>query len=135
MVKKILIAMLAAAAALALGGCGAAADDETVAAELVPDSWVGVWHLVEMEQDGEITDSGDFEALKALGYEFCITVNDDGTASFKDGEETLEGAWKAKSEEAGTFRFDCQEYEASVSGGELMFERVGAKLTFRKDMD
>lgn len=128
MAKKGVIALTACvfALCLALVGCGTSSSESNKSA------FTGTWDLVEMEQDGEVTNSDDLEKLKSLGLEVYVNLNEDGTVALVLFGEPMEGTWEATSATAGTLTLKGQQVNMTIEDSKLKFAQEGASLTFQK---
>ena len=131
MAKKGVIALMACvfALCLALVGCGGGGGNN---AEANKAAFTGTWNLVELNQDGQVTDADSLETMKALGLEVYVNLNEDGTAVLVMFGETMEGTWEAVSTTAGTVTFDDRQTNMTIEDSKLKLEEEGTSLTFEK---
>jgi len=111
---------------LALVGCGG--NDE----KKIKEAFTGTWNLVEMTQDGQTTSNDDLEALKSLGMEIYVNLNEDGTAALVLFGEVFDGTWNAKSATEGSITLSELSSDMSIDNSRLKFEKNGASMTFEK---
>ena len=119
-----LICMLAFS--LALVGCGG--DDPAKKKE----SFAGTWNLEEYVVDGQPASKDELEALKAIGLEIFVNLNEDGTASLVLFGEVIDGTWEAKSATEGTIVFSGKTDDMKIDNSKLKFEKDGASMVFSK---
>ena len=100
---------------LALAACGS---DNT---DLSDSKYVGTWEATDVTLD---------EEAEALGDEWILTLNGDGTGQFKSDEETSDTTWsltdegfKTKGDVKLTFVDDGDNIKAKIMGVGLVFEK------------
>lgn len=132
--KKGIIALMACvfALSLALVGCSGSGGGSASSASDPKAAWIGTWDLVEMEENGEITGADDLKALKELGLEVYLELNEDGSGALVLFGEGMKGAWEAKSATEGIFTIEGQTVNMTIADSKLTMEQSGSKLTFEK---
>ena len=110
---------------MALVGCGGNSEKSK-------EAFTGTWNVVELVQDGQPVSNDDLEALKALGMEIYVNLNEDGTAMLALFGEVLNGTWDAKSATEGTITFSESTSNLTIENSRLKFENKGSSMVFEK---
>ena len=132
MKKRIFAIAVACVLALsfALVGCGggnsgSAGGDSgatTQQAQTNPaDNFVGTWEVSGMVSDGQPYSADDLQAMKDMGMNIILTLNEDGSATIDMFGEILNGSWDCASETDGTLTFEGDSVSITVSDGTLTF--------------
>jgi len=129
---KVLMALALIAGMAALIGCGGGDNDGGSEEEDFSASFVGVWEIDSMDEDGKITTGEDLVKMKELGLNVTITLSEDGKAVFNLFGTKTEGTWEAKDANTCIITMDGKPADAKLEGDALFLESSGIKMGFKK---
>lgn len=119
-----MLAMVFALAGCSGGSAGSPQDGEK--------NFAGDWRIVGMEDDGKVTSEDDIEAMRDLGLDVGLTVNEDGTFTLAYFGSELNGEWSAKSATEAEFTIDGEKVTVTIADEKISMEQDGTKLIFGK---
>lgn len=127
--KKGALAVIACVAALCLALVGCGNNDEAAVAKK---AFAGTWDLVGMTQNGEEVGANDLAALKSLGLQVYVNLNEDGTAVLMLFDEQRNGTWEATSRTSAKVTLDNQEIGMMIKDSKLHLTQDASTLLFEK---
>ena len=91
------------------------------------DSPVGVWKLIEMDTNGEITDREKLEAIESMNMVMYMEFKSDGTFSISGFGEDMEGTWDESSLSAND---NAVPY--TIEKDTIILQKDSSKMTFER---
>ena len=85
-----------------------------------------------MTTDGKDTSTAEMAAVRDLGMNVTLALNEDGTAQLILFEEPLNGSWQAGSGNTVTITLEGEPITGEVSNGLLVLRDGGDVLSFHR---
>gem|GEM_PF-1637320 len=103
-------------------------------------AFVGEWKIVAMSDGTNVLRVEDADESQKANLNIVLSLNDDGTASFKNSRGTLTGAWFATGETSLTINFEPNDtfssipsYDAELDDGTLAIQENGLVMLLERD--
>ena len=122
------------------GASSNASASSSSAADVDNAAFVGEWKIVAMSDGTNVLRVEDADESQKANLNIVLSLNDDGTASFKNSRGTLTGAWFATGETSLTINFEPNDtfssipsYDAELDDGTLAIQENGLVMLLERD--